>query len=118
MASLRLVHRVALGGLVCGALSLAATPSGAILVVSPPPIVAGGELLNGRGPAAEALLQFVPWERFCRWHPEHRLCPRWANSPPLCERQPNHPLCQGENDDRFCERHPDHKRCEKPPSPS
>lgn len=118
MAALRLVHRVALCGLIFGALGFAATPSGAMLVVSPLPAVLGGELLKGKGADTEALLQFVPWERFCSWHPEHRLCPTWANSPPLCERQPNHPLCQGEGDDPFCQRHPDHKRCEKPPSPS
>jgi hypothetical protein len=36
----------------------------------------------------------------------------------LCDRKPDHPLCEDEQDDRFCRRHPDHKRCDKPPSPS
>ena len=80
-----------------------------------------GAQLHGAGRAGfGGLLQFVPSGRFCQWHPGHRLCQLWADSASLCERQPDHPLCEDDDDDRFCEKRPDHPLCDddQPPSPS
>jgi hypothetical protein len=101
----------------------------AAAIYAPSPAIAGtqlnygtaampGALLHGGGRAgAEGARQFVPSDRFCQRHPEHRLCEQRADSSPLCDRLPDHPLCQ-DGDNSFCRRHPDHKRCELPPSPS
>jgi hypothetical protein len=123
-------------GIIFGALTFAAPPSGASTVMSPVQAVALEALLHGdsRG-GSEALLQYVQLGRFCNLHSNHRLCAKLVilrrlcderpdhrfcdhDSERSCEKRPNDPLC--DDDDRFCKKRPDHPLCDddQPPSPS
>jgi hypothetical protein len=80
-----------------------------------------GAMLGHKGRAGfGGLLQLIPPGRFCEWHSGHGLCERWAADSErarasVCDRLPNHPLC---DDDRFCHKRPDHPLCNEDPPPS
>jgi hypothetical protein len=118
MAALRPARRMLLFGIVMGALTLAAPPAGALVVLPPAQAVTVAALLNAedRG-GAEASLQYVHLGRFCQWHSRHLLCHKLVLLRRFCDRRPDHRLCD-DGDDPFCRRHPYHRRCDKPPSPS
>jgi hypothetical protein len=120
MASLARVRRGLLYGIIVGALTVHATAANAPVGTPPAPAVAAGGLLYGDGRDGSAtLLQYVHWGRFCRWHAGHRLCAHLVGLRHFCDRRPNHPLCDDDDEDRFCRRHPHHPLChDKPPSPS
>jgi hypothetical protein len=118
MAPRTRVRRGLLYGIV-GALTLHAPAAGAAVVAPPAPAGVTETLLYGDGRGgAQALLQYVHWDRFCRWHARHHLCLHLVGLRRFCDRRPDHPLCDDDHD-LFCRRHPRHPRCDdKPPSPS
>ena len=120
MALVTRMRRGLVYGIVIGALTLPAAAAGAAVVAPPAPAVAVGAPLYGDARSgAEALLQYVHWDRFCRWYGRHQLCVQLVGLRKFCDRRPDHPLCDDDDEDRFCRRHPRHPLCDdKPPSPS
>ena len=121
MAALRPVHRVLLYAVAFAACLLAATPSGVSAEAAPPVRTVALETLlyeDGRG-GSEALLQYVHWQRFCRWYSRHGLCAKLVQLHRFCDRRPHHRRCADDDEDKFCRKHPYHRKCDDtPPSPS
>jgi len=123
-------------GIVVGAL-ICAAPSASTAPARPPaqavPVAPPLHLKSGGNPKASP--QQAHRGRFCRWHSTHRLCVKVIVMRLVCERRPDHRLCDDDDDDRFCKKRPDHPLCdddrfckkradhplcddEQPPSPS
>jgi hypothetical protein len=112
MAALGPVRRMLLYGILSGALTFAAPPSGATAVTSPAPAVAVEALLHGDGRGdSKALLRYVHLGRFCNWHFNHPLCSKVVILRRLCDQRPDHRFCD-DDDDRFCEKRADHPLCD------
>jgi hypothetical protein len=114
------VRRFLLYGIIFGALTFAAAASGTSAVLWPAPAGAVAPMLHGNQQGgAEASLEYVHWNRFCRWYRHHGFCRKLIEMPRFCDRHPRHRFCDDDDDDRFCRKHPYHRRCDdKPPSPS
>lgn len=74
-----------------------------------------GALLHGvRRLILARAAQFFSASGFCQWHPQSSLCQRWADSAPLCDRLPRHPVCV----ERFCNENRSHPLCGDDPTSS
>ena len=66
----------------------------------------------GPGLGGPQALQAARDDRFCRQHPDHRLCRQLAGSSAFCDRNPKNELCAAAESDRFCEERLDHPLCD------
>ena len=113
MAALGPARRLLLYGIVAGALTCAANPAGAGVVLPPARAVSAGALsyVANRG-GSEAAPKQAQLGRFCRWHPKHRLCSKANVMREFCDRRPDHRLCDDDYEDRFCKKRPQHPLCD------
>src|SRR5918996_5378754 len=80
------VRRFLLYGIIFGALPFAAAASGTSAVLWPAPAGAVAPMLHGNQQGgAEASLEYVHWNRFCRWYRHHGFCRKLIEMPRFCD---------------------------------